>query len=344
MKRHCLLTALVLILAVLLGIPGPSAAQDSDTLARMQQEGWTIVKDGVLQRELRVGQVESFVFGVPGFQWKLQDLQKQLRTLRAAYAADPTADLRKAILNHRKEISNTQKMIELARRSEASGLTGIDKVSCTLSFAYQADASYLTSSQGTWGNASASFTGNCGFTGEVYAYAYAKTTVAGAPSTQTVTDGPRSGANVSATAYASRTGVPACESSSYASMTSGSLNPSSYSMSASNPSSCPAPPSNPVPTINGTNYIAVDVCVTTTWTSSVSAGSSPYTYQWTWNGASVSTGSSYSRTICPGVNYNYTTNTLALTVTDSASRTGGTSKSVDVERFGTSGCAVAPCP
>jgi len=89
----------------------------------------------------------------------------------------------------------------------------------------------------------------------------------------------------------------------------------------------------------------VDVCTTYTWTSSISGGTAPFTYQWTWNGTAVGTGSSYSRQICPGLNYSYTSNTLGLTVTDSASRTGSTSKTVIVEKFGSGGgCGTGICP
>ena len=53
----------------------------------------------------------------------------------------------------------------------------------------------------------------------------------GAPTTATVTDGPRSGAIVSASADANRNGGAPCESYAYASVTSNSLSPSSYSKS-----------------------------------------------------------------------------------------------------------------
>ncbi len=318
-------------------------ASNDDVLTQLQSEGWRIVKIGVLQRELRAGEVESFVFGPEGFTWKLQDLRQQLSKVQREFQARPTPELQKAVAGFRKEIASTQKMIERARTAEALGETATDKVSCALNFAYDASASYGTSVQGTWGNASANFTGNCGFTGEVYATAYAKVTVSGAPTTKTVTDGPRSGANVSASAYASLNGGSVCESTAYASMTSSSLNPSSYTISATN-TSCPSVAVNPVPTINGTSYIGVSSCTTTTWTSSVAYGTSPYTYQWTWNGVAVGTGSSYSRTICGGINYNYTSNTLGLTVTDSVYLTGSTAITVDVEKYGNGGGGCGPYP
>jgi hypothetical protein len=265
--------------------------------------------------------------------------------LRGLFQAHPDADLRKAILNHRKEIANTQKMLEIAKEAEEKGVAPIvPKDTCTITYTYNADASYFTSSQGTYASANSSFSNNCGLVGEVYAYATASVTVNGATTTQTVTDGPRDGSNVSASAYASENGIPTCSSYAYASVSSSSLNPSSYYREASN-SSCPAPVQPPTPAISGTDYIYVSSgCVTTTWTSSVTNGTSPYSYQWTWNGVAVGTGSSYSRTVCAGSTYNYTSNTLGLTVTDSRSLQGSTSMTVDVEKDPASSCYVAADP
>jgi hypothetical protein len=358
LKKLCI--ACLLLCLVLVSTTRPARAREAqkasndDLLSQLQAEGWKIVKNGVLQRELVPGRVESFVFGPEGFTWKLQDLRQHLRNVQRELQVRPTPELQQAVVGFRKEIASTRKMIQLAQAAEDQGETSIDKVSCSLSFSYDATASYGTSVQGTWGNASASFTGNCGFTGQVYATAYSKVTVAGAPTTKTVTDGPRSGANVSASAYASLNGGSVCESNSYASMTSSSLNPSSYTISATN-SICPTA-SNPTPSISGTNYVYVSSgCVSTTWTSSVSGGTSPYTYSWTWNGTVVGTGSSYTRSTCAGSVYSYTTNTLALKVTDNASRIGNASLSVDVEKDpGSGGTCLAiaadgkvttyPCP
>jgi hypothetical protein len=336
MKKQLVLVVLALCLA-LLGSTHPSLAQEDDSLAVLQREGWKIVKDGVLQRELRAGEVETFVFGVPGFTWKLQDLGRQLQKLQAEFRAHPTPELRKAIANHRKAVASARKALAIARTAEELGEATPSKVSCAINFSYDATAAGKTDVQGVVASSSATFSANCGFTGQVYAYAFAKAIVNGAETTQTVTDGPRSGANVSATAFASRSGGTPCESYAYGEMVSYGLSPSSYSQTSQN-YSCGVPQTPaPVPTINGTSYASVSTCTTYTWTSSVSGGAAPFTYQWTWNGAAVGTGSSYSRAICPGINYNYSNNTLALSVIDSASRTGSASKSVVVEKMGSGG-------
>ena len=119
-------------------------------------------------------------------------------------------------------------------------------------------------------------------------------------------------------------------------MTSSGLSPSSYTISATN-SSCPAPPTNPVPHITGP-YLRRSERVHDHDLDRVrDQRPSAYTYAWTWNGASVGSGTSYSRTTCPGVAYSDTFNTLGLTVTDSDSHTGSTTLSVEVEKFGSGG-------
>jgi hypothetical protein len=452
-----LFLSLALCLA-LFGVVSPALAQTDqksgeDTLAQLQREGWKIVSDGLLQRELVPGEVESFAFGVSGFIWKVKDLQKQLQKLQAEFRANPTPELRKAIANHRKAIASAKRALANARAAEARGQEiDLSKVSCALNFSYDAAGGPKTDVQGIWANASATFgsSGTCGFTGQVYAYAFAKTWVNGAESTETVTDGPRSGANVSATAYASRNGGGPCETQSYGEMLSDSLSAPPYTWTkrvitsscppvvtplnvtaasnapsttidlynsdcititwavnysggtpphvsmmylngasvgagtaysktycnagtntsltatfsvtvadSSNPTqskSASAPTitiqshavvSSPNVTINGPTYLGVTACTTYTWTASVSGGTSPYAYQWTWAGTVVGTGSSYSRSYCPGKYYSVNTYTLGLTVTDSANRTGSDSESVTVERFGQSidpGCGGSPCP
>ncbi|HEY0555848.1 MAG TPA: hypothetical protein VGG20_16460, partial [Thermoanaerobaculia bacterium] len=312
--------------------------QSNDPIAQLLRDGWKIVQDGVLQRERGAHQIETYVFGAPGFVWKLQDLQSQLRNLRAAFQANPTPELRKTILSHRQEIANTQKLIALAEAAEIAGdVPPPGKVSCSINFGYSASAAAQTTPQGVTATASANFTGTCGFTGEVYAYSYSTAQVSGAPTTQTITDGPRSGANVTASSHTSQNGGPSCTSYAYASMTSSSLSPSSYTISATN-SSCPAPPSNPTPAISGPSYIySFSGCTSWTWTASASNGTPAYTYSWTWNGSVVSTTASYTRSVCAGGIASDTFSTLGLGVTDSLGHTGSTSLSVEVEKGGSGG-------
>jgi hypothetical protein len=303
MTRKLIVIFFLLGLSVL-GILNPGLAQekrDTDLIARLQGEGWIIVNEGVLRRELRPQEIELFVFGAQGFTWKLQDLRLQYQRLQTAYRATPSAELKLAIANHRKEIASTMQMIQRARVGDKLGLTDDLKESCTINFGYDASASYKTAIQGVWAEAKANFNANCaGFAGEVYAYAYAQTTVNGGPFTKTVTDGPRTGANVTAYAYADANGGGPCESYAYASMTSNNLNPSSYSKAAQN-LSCPPPP--PIVTISiGPTVINLQsvICYTATWGSTVTGGSGSVAYSWTIDGPQYGTSATFSKRVCRG--------------------------------------------
>ncbi|HEX6899503.1 MAG TPA: hypothetical protein VF789_07320 [Thermoanaerobaculia bacterium] len=317
-----------------LGLANPGIAQekvDRDVIAQLQSEGWTIFNDGVLRRERRPNEVETFVFGVQGFNWKLQDLRAQYVKLQAAYQATPTPELKRTIANHRKEMASTMRMIQRARQAEKLGLVDDLKVSCTINFAYNATAGPRTDVQGTWGDGTASFSATCpGFSGEVYAYSTATVWVNGGPYTQAVTDGPRSGSNVSARAYAQAAGGSPCDSYSYGSMTSNNLNPSSYSMAATN-STCTGPPPNI--TISSGPYsidLRVSFCKTVTWGSTVTGGTPAFTYSWSVDGYQVGTGSSQSLTVCRGDYYYSGGFTLDARVTDSLSRWDNDSRWISV--------------
>lgn len=338
------LLAGLLICLCALGAPGPSLAQadrdaGDDPLSRLQEEGWTIVQDGVLQRQSNPGEIETFVYGVEGFTWKLRDLRAQLSKLRAELEANRTPELRKAIASHRKAIASTQRMIERVRAAEAGGETATPKViPCTPTFNYDAEASHKTDRQGTWAAASAEYhmPADCYGTGEVYAYAFAKTTVNGAPTTATVTDGPRSGADVSAAADANRNGGPQCESYAYASVTGYGLNLSSYSKSKTNESCAwPAPPyvsvkSDKSPEITLDEY----ECVTITWTVNISGGVPGYTSKIYRNNVFLKNGTSYSEEVCNNNDGTYEWRGVDITiradVTDSASQSTSASQTTNV--------------
>jgi hypothetical protein len=331
MTRKLLLFSLLIGLFVL-GTPNVGFAREKtngDVLGQLLQEGWTIVNEGVLRRELRPNEVEHFVFGSKGFTWKLQDLRAQYVVLQAKYRATPTSELKQAIANHRKAIASTMQMIRRAKAAEEQGLADDLKVSCTINFGYDGNASYKTNVQGVWAEGKANFGANCaGFTGEVYAYAYAQVTVNGGPLTKTVTDGPRSGANVSAYAYSDLNGGPSCESYAYGSMTSNNLNPSSYSKAAQN-LSCPVVATPPAPLISGATSVDLRTvfCKSVTWTSTVSGGTTPFTYSWKVDGYQEGTGASFTKNVCRGWGGGFT---LSLTVTDVLGLSGSNSRFVTV--------------
>lgn len=334
MTKRLLLAGLLLCLSLLSSaIPGLAQAEREDALARMEREGWTAMQEGVLQRQPRPGEVETFVFGAEGFTWKLQDLRSQLQVLRRAYQANPTPELRRAIAGHRRMIASTRERIERARTAGAGAKWwDIWEGGCNLNYALDAEASHKVNVQGTWAAAGAEFNG-CG-EGEVYAYAFAQTTVNGAPTTATVTDGPRTGLSASASADAHRNGGPTCESYAYSSVTSDHLEGSSYSKSKTS-TTCPAASSPSTLQVSVTsNYdgqeevvIWEERCVTVDWTVDVAGGTPFYTVNIYRNGVFQRTGTSYSEQFCFDQDYEenyveYVNVTISAQVTDSGSQSG----------------------
>jgi hypothetical protein len=331
MTKRSPLPALLLCLSLLSSvIPGLAQA---DLLDRMEREGWTAVQEGVLQRQPEPGEVETFVFGSAGFTWKLQDLQGQLRVLRREYQANPTPELRRAIASHRRMIASTRESIERARTSGAGGKAVYTwDGGCNFSYAVDAEASHKVNVQGTWASAGADFhTASCSGGGEVYAYAFAKTTVGGAPTTATVTDGPRTGFSVSASADAHRNGGPDCESYAYSSVA-GSNPWASYTKSKTSTTCPPASsPSTLQVSVTSSNDNGGDLviweerCRSVTWTVNVSGGTPFYTANIYRNGVFQRTGTSYSEWFCfdeaHEENYvEYVNITISAQVTDSGSQ------------------------
>lgn len=338
MTKRSPLPGLLLCLS-LLSSAIPGLAQ-TDPLARLEREGWTLVQEGVLQRQPEPGAVETVVFGAEGFAWKLRDLRSQLRVLRREHEANPTPELRRAIASHRKLIASTGERIERARATGAGAKWTIFDGGCNLNYTLDAEASHKVNLQGTWASAGADFnaSASCGEflvgdgTGEVYAYAFAKTTVNGAPTTATVTDGPRTGASVSASAEAHRNGGPTCESYAYSEVTSDHLEGSSYTKSKTS-TTCPAASSPLTLQVSVTsNYdgqeevvIWEEKCVTVTWKVNVSGGTPFYTANIYRNGVFQRTGTSYSEQFCFDWEYEqnyqpYAEVTISAQVTDSGSQ------------------------
>jgi hypothetical protein len=318
MKKQLVLTLLVLCLSLVSGLH-PSFAQESDDpLAALQREGWKIVNEGVLQRELRPGKVESFVFGVPGFTWKIQDLRRQLQKLQAEFRANPTPELRKAIANHRKVIANAQRTLEIARTYEALGESGVPKESCvTNSYSSHATAGSKTDVQGVWAAADATYSGNCD--AQVYAYVFAKTGVNGEPGpTASMTDGPRSAAGGPANVYVERNGGAPCESRAYSEISLGTYPPLSWS--EDDTFECPSPLE--VTVTSDAPSATIDLfnsdCITITWTANISGGTPPYSSTMYLNGVSQGAGPTYPGTWCNAGTDSSRILNVSATVTDSS--------------------------
>jgi hypothetical protein len=317
MSRKSFLTivALSLSLSTIDARPA-SPATVGDPLTAMVQAGWKPVSEGVLQRSKGGNKVESLVTGVKGFTWKLRQLEAQLEILRSDFEENPTLDLRRAIAAQRKAVVSTKQVIQ---RLQANPGATDGKISCSINFGYDSDAFPLSSAVGVGATANANFSSNCAFSGEVYAYSYSQATSASGLLTRlTKVDGPRSGANVSASAVGSVNGVTDCYSHAESSMTSNSLNPSSYYIVDDN-YTCPSAPL----TVTVTGSLGSDVyvtgfnCASITWTTGISGGTPAYSTTMYKNAAFMTNATSFANSFC-GSNTNATqTVTVSANVTDS---------------------------
>jgi hypothetical protein len=336
MKKTVCLAALLAFLAVFGSFP--SAAEPihekatSDPLQNLFDAGWVQVSSGVLTRDLGHGQVEVLGLGAEGLQYRLQEMRRQLRHLKATYDAHPTPDLKDAVRAYRSEIRRLMERLETAKAADeleaATKAVGID---CTINYGAHVNAFPLSgSAQGVGANADSYFNSNCGQNGEVWAHAYGEGRKADnsfwtATKTDPLAGGssPYIGMNVRANASISLNVVSSCYSYSYASMTSYDINVV-YEQRVEN-RSCPVPvsPLSNSVTSNYGSYIELygTQCATVTWTANPSGGLSPYTYSWT-SGTSTTvlgTAKTYSRTFC-GSNTNTTSSfTANANVKDSSS-------------------------
>ncbi|HSK77549.1 MAG TPA: hypothetical protein VLQ45_13950 [Thermoanaerobaculia bacterium] len=240
MKKKVFFVSLLLSLAIF-GDSRPGLADSAnpiptDLLVRLEKEGWKTSAPGVMQHTVG-STVETLGFGDDGLRVKIQEMKAHLAFLRKEYSRHPSRELRQAIRAQRAEILRTQaarEAGELASSSEALVAAGAN---CSANY----DATGRTfplASQGAGARADSYFDNPCGYTGEVYAHAYAKASSAAnvvTISTQSdpAPDTPRTGTHVSATAAVSVNGVKDCYSYSYSSVTSYDLGVT-YSRSATN--------------------------------------------------------------------------------------------------------------
>ena len=242
MKKRAFLSSLLLCLAVFAGA-FPSLAEtlspgSADLLDRLEADGWQTVTPGVMQRTLEDGKIETLGFGADGLRFQLEQLHGHLAFLRKEYSSHPSRALRQAIRAQRREVLRVQAALRKADAGLASSHEGLlaEGTECPVTYDANADAYPLT--QGVNASASASFDNDCGYTGEVYAHAYAKATaannaVATLPLSDPAPNTARTGTQVSAAAAAGVNGVRDCYSYAYSSVISYDAG-FSYSLSEEN--------------------------------------------------------------------------------------------------------------
>jgi hypothetical protein len=307
MKRKLWTAALCLGLITLVGGHRLSAADKAlssaevELKAKMKAEGWKEITMGVYERQRGPGKVEHLGYGREGFAWTLADLTRQHDELLKEYQSYPSADLYKVIDRLSLKIADAGRELRNAK-SLSSVSAAVTGPACSICYSATADAYPLsgTSAPGVGAIADASFNSSCGYSGDTYAYAYARATLGSTTTTHTVED-PHTGTSVTSHASATASGT-----------------------------SCPAPPLSA--SISGpTSATVVGYgSQTVTWSASVSGGTAPYSYSWTINSAGAGTVSSTSATYYGS---NFATSqavSVALTVTDANSQTATASFSTTI--------------
>ena len=69
------------------------ASAQPQSMERMLQEGWKTLQDGVLQRDLGEGRVETYSYGEQGRRWRAQRLARRIASLEREYRAYPSTRL-----------------------------------------------------------------------------------------------------------------------------------------------------------------------------------------------------------------------------------------------------------
>jgi hypothetical protein len=307
----------------------PSQAADpvrqkvDEVKAKMKAEGWKEISDNVYERQLGPNKVEHLGYGRDGLAWTVGEMNRKIASLRQEYKSYPSEKLAQIIADLTIESARTRRALFNLDRSTPEGISSmvaaVTGPSCSsICYGATADAYPQTSPQGVGAVADAKFNSTCGYSGDTYAYAYARATLSGTTSTVTQSD-PHTGTSVTSYAAAavnggSITGTPCySEASAYAQSSALGI---SYSTSDTN-SSCPAPSCSV--TISGTTYeyFTGPGCRSRTFTATPSSGcAAPITYSWKIGSTVVGTASTYTKSICPS--------TASFTLTVGATPNGGT--------------------
>lgn len=302
-------------------------------LSQMAREGWVPVQTGVFQRTTANGGVEYFTHGEEGLRFSLQQAINRFGDFIRAYDANPTSEAAEAAEAQADEVNRLRAILGTFKPAEAKQkLESFLSNGCTFSFSYNAVATYLTTSQGVSATASSSFSNSCGYTGNVYSYAYVEGRLGSTFTTsyqRNPVSGYTSGANVSTSASRTLAASSQCLSTAEAAVTIPAIG---VNLSATSSNTvCPVP----LPTVNITGstylYLSGYNCSYVTWTATGSGGTPGYSFAWTFEGYPAGTGSTMSQYLCGTNMYSTDYYSVGVTLTDSASQTATDSKTITVQ-------------
>lgn len=166
----------------------PMAAEPQ--MERMFEEGWQTVDEGVLQRDLGEGRVETYTYGEQGRRWTARRLAERIAALEREHRAHPSDELAAILARLKGELRQTEQALaadaaegELSLASASLSTGEIDSVSATLTAGCEptvtlgANAAPLsTQVAGSTASAHVSFQAPTDCFGSTFAYAYSRAT------------------------------------------------------------------------------------------------------------------------------------------------------------------------
>lgn len=220
-----ILSVSILCLAILINGARAGSAQvqplDPEWLQKMHAEGWRKVQEGVLQRDVGKGQVETFGYGAEGLQWVMDGYEKQVLVLEEKLEQSPDASLVLAIARLKKEIARLSEGSVAAPSTSSFHNQTLEN--CTPSFGGESFAGPQQSVAGVVAHSSAYFYDDCGHLGDTFATAYAHA-IEGTVETIAIQNDPKNGGSwIDSQAVASVNGSTGCESWAQATVTSSEL-------------------------------------------------------------------------------------------------------------------------
>lgn len=194
---------------------------DPDWLQKMYAEGWRKVQEGVLQRNVGKGQVETFGYGAEGLQWVADGYKKQVLHLEEKLEQSPNASLALTLARLTKEIGRLSESSPAAPSTRSFDNQTLE--SCTPSFGGTAWAGPQQDAPGVSAHSSAYFYDDCAHLGDTFATAYAHAIQGTVETTTTQSDPKNGGSSLDSQAVASVNGTTDCESWAQATVTSSEL-------------------------------------------------------------------------------------------------------------------------
>jgi hypothetical protein len=328
MRNVSLLSGLVVAALAMLASPGwaqlhlAPGQTLADQVSRLEAEGWRSVGEGVMQRSLDAGPLETFAYGREGVAWVKAETEAQLYLLLDHHSNEPSSAVRGRVEGLRSALAHLEGM---APRLSAKDVAE-RAFACSAAFYAPADAHGTPTSRGVTGLATAYYFSLClNQPARVWASAFAST-IDGYASWG------RSGAGQSAMVFGSATtpGGPDCYSEAYASVTVDALG-FFYSAYDAN-FRCPA--SAPAVRITGPTSLSLTgtTCVTATWTAQASGGTGPYGYSWTIDGQPRGNTAALAQSYCGASAPSLDIDTIRVVVTDAAGEETSASSMLTVSR------------